>query len=193
MRICCSEKDLSTALWWILSCFIGLHCSSLRWVICERSVNNSWPNYCVMYLPCDISRDFKKCENVNLRGEWTRVVFETLCYAANNQEVADKKKADYQEGLEKSRADSAHESVTATWKTQRKVVQEAAKVIQRIWKRVVLTVQHEAAKVTWRIWKRVVLTLQHEAEKFTRKNWRRVTKMKLAWLYPTKVRKQLQL
>ena len=28
-----------------------------------------FPNYCVMYLPRDISRDFKKCEHVNLRGE----------------------------------------------------------------------------------------------------------------------------
>ena len=34
-------------------------------------------------------------------------VFEELYYAANNQKIADKKKADYQEGLEKSRADSA--------------------------------------------------------------------------------------
>ena len=36
-----------------------------------------------------------------------RAVFEKLCYVANNQKIADKKKADYQEGLEKSRADSA--------------------------------------------------------------------------------------
>ena len=28
-----------------------------------------FPNYCVTYLPRDISRDFKKCEHVNLRGE----------------------------------------------------------------------------------------------------------------------------
>ena len=28
-----------------------------------------FPNYCVTYSPCDISRDFKKCEHVNLRGE----------------------------------------------------------------------------------------------------------------------------
>ena len=34
-------------------------------------------------------------------------VFEQLYYAADNQKMADKKKADYQEGLEKSRADSA--------------------------------------------------------------------------------------
>ena len=60
-----------------------------------------------MYLPRDISRDFKKCEHVNLRGEWMHVVFEELYYAANNQKIADKKKAIYQEALEKSRADSA--------------------------------------------------------------------------------------
>ena len=30
------------------------------------------------------------------------------------------------------------------------------------------------------------------ARKLTRKTWRRVTDMKLAWLYPTKVRKQPQ-
>ena len=37
-------------------------------------------------------------------------VFEELYYAANDQKMADKKKADYQEGLEKSRADSAARS-----------------------------------------------------------------------------------
>ena len=40
-----------------------------------------------------------------------RAVFEELYYTANNQKMhADKKKADYQEGLEKSRADSAARS-----------------------------------------------------------------------------------
>ena len=39
-----------------------------------------------------------------------RAVFEELCYAANHQKIADKKKADYQEGLEKSRTDSAARS-----------------------------------------------------------------------------------
>ena len=84
-------------------------------------VSNSWkkvlitpglyfPNYCITYLPHDISRDFNKCEHVNLRGEWTRAVFEELYYVANNQKIADKKKADYQEGLEKSHADSAAQS-----------------------------------------------------------------------------------
>ena len=57
-------------------------------------------NYCITYLPRDISRDFNKCEHVNLRRE-------ELYYTANNQKIADKKKADYQEGLGKNRADSA--------------------------------------------------------------------------------------
>ena len=69
-----------------------------------------FPNYCVTYLPRDISYDFNKCEHVNLRREWTRAVFEELYYTANNQKIADKKKANYQEGLEKSLADSAARS-----------------------------------------------------------------------------------
>ena len=44
---------------------------------------------------------------MNLRGEWTHVVFEELYYTENNQKIADKKKADYQEILRKSRANSA--------------------------------------------------------------------------------------
>ena len=51
-----------------------------------------FPNYCVTYLPCDISRDFKKCEHMNLRGERMHVVFEELYYAANNQKIADKRR-----------------------------------------------------------------------------------------------------
>ena len=39
-----------------------------------------------------------------------RVVFEELYYSANIQKIADKKKADYQEALEKSHADSATQS-----------------------------------------------------------------------------------
>ena len=69
-----------------------------------------FPNYCITYLPRDISHDFNKREHVNLRWEWTRAVFEELYYTANNQKIADKKKADYQEGLEKSCADSAARS-----------------------------------------------------------------------------------
>ena len=74
-----------------------------------------FPNYCVTYLPRDISHDFKKCEHVNLRGERTLVVFKELYYVANNQKIADKKKADYQEALEKSHTNSAAQShVTVT-------------------------------------------------------------------------------
>ena len=69
-----------------------------------------FPKYFVTYLPRDISCDFKKYKQVNLRRELTRAVFEELYYAANNQKIADKKKADYQEGLEKSCADNAAQS-----------------------------------------------------------------------------------
>ena len=79
-----------------------------------------FPNYCVTYLPRDISRDFNKCEHMNLRGEWTRAVFEELYYTANNQKIADKKKAYYQEGLEKSRADSAARSRDSYMKDPKK-------------------------------------------------------------------------
>ena len=94
-------------LYWPSLAFIGLHWPSLFF----SKVSNSqkkvlitpdiyFPNYYVTYLPHDISRDFNKCEHVNLRRE-------ELYYTANNQKIADKKKVDYQEGLEKSRADSA--------------------------------------------------------------------------------------
>ena len=46
--------------------------------------------------------------------------------SCTTQQTITKKKVDYQEGLEKSRADN--EAVTATSKTRRKVVYEAAKV-----------------------------------------------------------------
>ena len=62
-----------------------------------------------MCLPSDILCDFNKCKHVNLRQELTHAVFEELYYAANNQKIADKKKADYQ-GLEKSHTDSAAQS-----------------------------------------------------------------------------------
>ena len=88
-----------------------------------------FPNYFVTYLPCDISRDFKKYEHVNLRGEQMRVVFEELYYAANNQKIADKKKVDYQESLEKSHADSATRSRDSYMKDPEKRLAQAAKVV----------------------------------------------------------------
>ena len=56
----------------------------------------------------------------------------------------------------------------------------------RVTGRTLRKVVHETVKVTQKI---VVLTVQHEATKVTRKIWRRVAEMKLAWLYPTKVKK----
>ena len=46
---------------------------------------------------------------------------EELYYTANNQKIADKKKADYQEGLEKSRADSAAWSCDSYMKDPEKI------------------------------------------------------------------------
>ena len=150
-----------------------------------------FPNYCATYLPHDISRDFKKCEHGNLRGEWTRVVFEELYYVANNQKIPDKKKVVYQKGLEKSRADNAARSGDSYMKDLEKSCARSCKSYMEDPEKSCVTFQHDAAKVTWGIWKNV-LTLQHEAAKFMTNTWRRVTKMKLAWLFPTKVRKQLQ-
>ena len=44
---------------------------------------------------------------VPLRREWMLAVFEELYYTTNDQKMADKMKVDYQEGIEKSHADSA--------------------------------------------------------------------------------------
>ena len=42
---------------------------------------------------------FQKVRTRELRGERTRVVFEELYYAANNQKIADIKKRNYQQAL----------------------------------------------------------------------------------------------
>ena len=55
--------------------------------------------------------------------------FKELYYEANDQKMADKKKADYQESLEKSRADSAARSRDSYMKDLEKVMHEPAKVI----------------------------------------------------------------
>ena len=49
-------------------------------------------------------------------------------YVANDQKMADKKKADYQEGLEKSRADSAAQSRDNYMKDPEKRRHETVKV-----------------------------------------------------------------
>ena len=48
------------------------------------------------------------------------VVFEKLYYVANNHKIANKKKADYQEALEESRADSATRSLDSYMKDPEK-------------------------------------------------------------------------
>ena len=62
----------------------------------------------------------KKYEHVNLRGGWMRVVFEELYYTENNQKIADIKKVDYQEILQKSCADSAEQSCDSYMKDPEK-------------------------------------------------------------------------
>ena len=57
---------------------------------------------------------------MNLRGEWTCVVFEELYHKANNQKIADKKKANYQEDLKKTRTDSAAQSCDSYMKDPEK-------------------------------------------------------------------------
>ena len=52
---------------------------------------------------------------------------EELYYTANNQKIADKKKADYQEGLEKSRADSAARSRDSYMKDPEKSCAQSCK------------------------------------------------------------------
>ena len=56
---------------------------------------------------------------MNLRGEWTRVVFK-LYYTENNQKIADKKKVDYQEILQKSLADNSERSCDSYMKDPEK-------------------------------------------------------------------------
>ena len=74
--------------------------------------------------------------------------------------------ADYQETLQKSRADSAERSLDSYMKDP---------VKSRARSRESYTKDPE----------KIMLTLQYETTKFTRNTWRRVAKMKLAWLYPT--------
>ena len=57
---------------------------------------------------------------MNLRWEWTCAVFEELYYTAINQKIVDEKKVDYQEGLEKRRADSAAQSRDSYMKDPKK-------------------------------------------------------------------------
>ena len=77
--------------------------------------------------------------------------------------MADKKKADYQEGLEKSRAKSTARSLDSYMKDPEKSCARSRKVTRRIRKRVVLTVQHKAVKFTRTTWRRVAMIVLHRA------------------------------
>ena len=82
-----------------------------------------------------------------------------------------------------------HEVVKVTRKTWRRVAMIVLQGAVRLTGRTLRKVRHETMKVTCRIRKSVVLTVKHEDAKVTKKTWRRVAEMKLAWLYPTKVKK----
>ena len=82
-----------------------------------------------------------------LRGERTPVVFEELYYAENNRKIADKK-ADYQEILQKSCADSAERSCDSYMKDPEKSRARSRESYMKDPKRVLLTLQHEAVKFT---------------------------------------------
>ena len=163
----------------------------------------------------------------NVRQEWTLAVFEELYYAANNQKIAVKKKADYQVGLENSRADSASwsrdsymkdpkkscaQSRQSYMKDSEKSYADSTALSRKSHKKDLEKSRDDSAAQSResylkdpeksRAWNRESYMKDPEKSradnasmkprKLTRKTWRRVSKMKLAWLYPTKVRKQLQ-
>ena len=86
-----------------------------------------------------------------------------MYYTANNQKKADIKKANYQEGLEKSRADSAARSRDSYMKVPEKSCARSRESYMKNQERVVLTVQHEAVKVTRTTWRRVAMIVLHGA------------------------------
>ena len=66
---------------------------------------------------------------------------------ASNQKIADKKKVDYQEGLEKSRADSAARSRDSYMKDLEKSRAQSRESYMKDPVKSHVTVQHNAAKV----------------------------------------------
>ena len=112
---------------------------------------------------------------MKLRQELTRAVFEELYYAANNQKIADKNKVDYQEGLGKSHADSAAQSHDSYMKDMEK---SCAQNRESYIKDPEKSCAESAA----------------QSHKYYKKDLKkRVTEMKLARLYPTKVRNSYSL
>ena len=90
-----------------------------------------------------------------------RPVFGELYYTANNQKIADKKKADYQEGLEKSHADSAARNHDSYMKDPEKSCARSRESYMKDQEE--LRVQHEAVKVTRTTWKSVAMIVLHGA------------------------------
>ena len=113
---------------------------------------------------------------MNLRGEWTRVVFKELYNAANNQKIADKKKGNYQEALEKSHADSATRSRDSYMKDLEKSRAQSRKSYMKDPEKICANTVAQSRKI-------------YEKD-LGEESW--VAKMKPAWLYLTKKTKQLQ-
>ena len=98
-----------------------------------------------------------------------RVVFEELYYAENNQKMADKKKADYQEILQKSHADSAEQSCDSYMKDPEKSRAQSRESYMKDPGKGHADSAARSCENYMKDLERVVLTLQHKAAKFTRK------------------------
>ena len=81
--------------------------------------------------------------------------------------MADKKKADYQEGLENSRADNAAQSRDSYMKDLEKSRAQSRESYMKDPKRVMLTVQHEATKVPRMTWSTLAMLVLHGAVRVT--------------------------
>ena len=93
-------------------------------------------------------------------------VFKELYYAANNLKIADKKKADYLESLEKNRADSAAQSRDSYMKDMEKSCAQSHESYMKDPEKS-RGGQHEAATVTRKTWRRVTMIVLHGAVRLT--------------------------
>ena len=105
------------------------------------------------------------------------VVFEELYYAANNQKIADKKKVDYQEALEKSCADSAERSRDSNMKDPEKSRARSCESYIKDPEKGRADSAAQSHESYMKDLEKSRATPQHEAAKFTRKTWRRVAKI----------------
>ena len=98
----------------------------------------------------------------------------------------------YMKDPEKSRADSAAQNCKSYKKDLEKSCDDSAARSRESYLKDPEKSRTQNRESYMKDLERFMLTVQHKATKITRKTWRRVAEMKLAWLYPTKVRKQLQ-